>query len=66
MSPRMLYKESLFLYNNKTQRLQQQLYIQNMEGDTASLTDRFLTRDETRKGSGQGECCVQRRMEKGK
>lgn len=26
-----VYKESVFLYNNKTQRLQERLYIQNME-----------------------------------
>lgn len=62
----MSYKESLFLYNNKTQRLQQRLCVQNIVGGTASLTDGFLTRDETGKGGGQGERYVQRRMEKGK
>lgn len=55
----MSFKESLFLYNNKTQRLQQRLCIQNMVGDTASLTDRFLTRDETGKSGGQGELCAE-------
>lgn len=54
MPPCVSYKESLFLYINKTQRPQQRLCIQNTEGDTASLTDRFLTRDETGKGVGQG------------
>lgn len=63
-----VYKESVFLYNNKKPKATRAV-VYTKHGDIASLADRFLTRqgDETREvGTGRGERCVQRRKEGGK
>lgn len=60
-----VYKESVFLYNNKKPKATRAV-VYTKHGDIASLADRFLTRqgDETREvGTGRGERCVQRRKE---